>query len=130
MTELAAYTSSREIPDAIGWHAGHCLLIECKTSLSDFCADRRKPARTYGPAIGEWRFYFVPEELQDVGPLPEGWGLYYVTGKQVRHAQGPEFANMGPRPFQGESDIASEKALLLSAIRRLRISGCVYVVGR
>jgi hypothetical protein len=127
MTELDAYTSSGEIPDAIGWHAGHSVLVECKVSPADLRADAKKPARTYGPALGEWRFYFVPEEMKDVDQLPEGWGLYYATGKQIRHARGPEFHNMGPRPFQNKSDLVSEKALLLSALRRLRISGCVFV---
>ena len=31
-----------EFLDVIGWHAGKSIVIECKASLSDFYADRRK----------------------------------------------------------------------------------------
>lgn len=35
--------TSGEEPDAIGFRMGFSTLIECKTSRSDYYADRRKP---------------------------------------------------------------------------------------
>ena len=45
--ELTACTNSGEIPDAIGFKYGHSILVECKTSRSDFLSDKKKTFRKY-----------------------------------------------------------------------------------
>ena len=66
-----------EMPDAIGFkrYDGESILVECKTTLSDFYADKRKAWRML-PTIGmgRWRWYLTPPGLLDGRELPEGWG--------------------------------------------------------
>jgi len=116
---------SWEIPDAVGWCGQQCILIECKTSLSDFRADLKKASRNGAPTVGAWRFYLALPDIVPAEELPDGWGLYEVSGRSVHHKAGPEYRNMGNTPF--ESDKGMESAMLLSVIRRLQISSCVYV---
>lgn len=120
LTEHVAYTRSRETPDAIGWVNNRAILIECKTNRADLFADRRKPSRHKAfPALGVWRFYFVPPDLlgiANIEHIAEGWGLYGVHGKRIIHASGAKYNNAGKPPF--ESDRDSEIALLISALAK------------
>lgn len=78
-----------ESPDAIGFriaeerHMGGCTIIECKTSMSDFLADMKKPHRL-NPEIGmgRFRYYMCPEGLIPEERLPAGWGLLYVGARK------------------------------------------------
>lgn len=116
ISELVAYTKSGEIPDAIGWVHNRCILIECKTSLSNFYADRRKRSRWDGfPALGHWRFYLTPPSL--IVKPPRGWGVYEVHSKRILHTGGVRYANAAKPPFESCRD--SEIALLLSQLSRL-----------
>ena len=115
LSELVAYTHSRETPDAIGWVNGLCILVECKASMSDFKADQKKAARADGhPALGDWRFYLTPPDLI-VGPQA-GWGLYEVHGTRVVWKSGEKYANAKRAPFEGCK--RSEIAMLVSALAR------------
>ena len=83
-------SSSPEIPDAIGWKSHPMsILVECKTSVSDFYADKKKPGRiaeTRGAGIGRLRYYMTPPGLLSVGMIERqrpGWGLVEVTGRVV-----------------------------------------------
>lgn len=72
-----------EEPDAIGWKAGGstCIVVECKTSRSDFMADRKKPVARraeFAGRMGTHRYYLVPEGLVKPEELPPGWGLLYA----------------------------------------------------
>lgn len=79
----------KENPDAIGWKFTYgttakegSILVECKTSRSDFKADAKKLFRqepTKG--IGNWRYYMCPEGIISESELPDKWGLAYVTDK-------------------------------------------------
>jgi len=115
LTELVAYTASGETPDAIGWVNGASIMVECKRSRSDFLADRKKPARRGGRALGHWRFYVTPTGLLRPEELPDGWGLYEVS-RQVRHKGGVRHSNARPAPFKSDRD--SEVAMLVSALAR------------
>jgi hypothetical protein len=120
LSELVAYTESIETPDAIGWVFNRTILVECKTSLSDFYADRKKRSRLHEqPALGVWRFYLtVPGLLSPKNMLKApGWGFYEVHGKRVVHAGGNEYCNAGEPPFNSDRD--SEVALLVSALARI-----------
>lgn len=117
LQELVAYTKSGEIPDAVGWVHNKCVLIEVKTSRADFLAEKKKRARNEGkPALGHWRFYLTPEGLIRPEEIPDGWGLYEVCGKNVKHSGGKQYRNAIDPPLQSCRD--SEIALLVSAFGR------------
>lgn len=119
LAELVAYTNTGETPDAIGWVWNQSILVECKTSRSDFFADQKKPSRhPRARALGCWRFYLTPPGLISVDEIPEGWGLYGVYGRTIKYAGGVKYSNAGRAPFGSCRD--SEVALLLSALRRIK----------
>ena len=111
-------SAAPEIPDAVGWVSGKCVVVECKTSKADFRADRKKWHRSHGEnsALGVWRFYLAPAGVIPHEEIPSGWGLYEVHGRRVIHATGLRYANMKPPPFT--SNIRRENTMLLSALRR------------
>ena len=92
-TEFAC--SGGEIPDAIGWQYEHSILVECKTSRSDFSADKSKPWRRL-PEIGMGleRYFMVPEGVITAADLcgldarlqfeRSKWGLLWVCKNHVR----------------------------------------------
>lgn len=60
----------------------YSVLIEAKTSRSDFLRDAKKPHRQLGAsALGDLRYYICPEGLISVDELPEKWGLLYVNSR-------------------------------------------------
>jgi len=119
LSELVAYTRSGETPDVIGWVHNTAILIECKISLSDFYADRKKRARHVDfPALGAWRFFLTPSGMVPKGKIGYGWGLYEVHGRKIIHADGWQYNNAGFPPFKSDRD--SEVAMLLSALARLK----------
>ena len=120
-----AYTGNGELPDAIGWRDGLSILIECKTSRSDFLADKGKRFRKadVGCGMGDWRFYLCPSDIIRVDDLPEGWGLLYAKGRQIVKVHGYP-GNCGwwsRKPFEGNK--RSETQMMYSALRRMVIRG-------
>ena len=68
-----------ERPDAIGFHRDQgSIVIETKTSRSDFLADRKKPHRLIG-GVGDYRYFLAPPDLIKIDELPEKWGLMTIT---------------------------------------------------
>jgi hypothetical protein len=116
LTELVAYTKSRETPDAIGWVRNWSILIECKTSRTDFKKDQQKLSRKYIPGLGHWKIYLTEKGLLDGFEIPNGWGLYEVCGKTIRYNRGIKYYNTAQPPNQSCRD--SEVALLVSALER------------
>lgn len=58
------------------------VLIEAKTSRSDFLVDRKKSHRINPETgVGKWRYYICPTGLIKPTELPEKWGLIYVNGR-------------------------------------------------
>lgn len=121
LTEFVA-GSAREIPDAIGWtHGGKwSYLVECKTSVGDFYAERRKPAKRsewlYG-AIGRERYYLTERGVlgaERVKKNRPGWGLLEVRGRQVR-------VILKAIPFDHRC-LLRETPLMYSYIRRHQIN--------
>jgi hypothetical protein len=90
LTEFGS--SSPEIPDAIGWAWGGrwSYLVECKTSKSDFYADKKKPGRCGLRAhhgIGRERYYMAPKGVLSAELVRKhrpGWGLLEICGRRVR----------------------------------------------
>lgn len=103
-----------EIPDAIGWRrAGYeSLLVECKTSISDFKKDFDKPHRK-GPGIGNLRYYFTPAKLLKIEDIPAGWGLAEFGGYHVKIVKKPDQVFI--KTMHSESQ---EKHMLYSAMMR------------
>lgn len=79
---------NQEVPDAIGWRPcrgldGGSVLVEVKTSRSDFLADRKKPHRISPvEGMGTFRYYMVPEGMVKPSELPERWGLVEVNARK------------------------------------------------
>lgn len=121
-------TAAPEIPDVIGFGSGsHSVMIECKTSRSDFFADRNKPFRFPGcEALGKFRYYCVPSGLIKAEELPEGWGLINVDERRrSRAVVNPLGKSWGPEREAAEHKVShwGERAMMYSALRRLQIRG-------
>lgn len=111
LTGLVALTSSGEIPDVIGWEWRESHLIECKTSVADFRADRQKPFRRVPElGMGKYRWYLAPAGVIPHDEVPANWGLLEV-GKRNRIAI---IRKATAQPY----DACNEIALLLSELRR------------
>jgi hypothetical protein len=81
-----ARQDGREIADVFAArHSGDdTMIIECKVSRADFLADLKKQHRQDGMALGNRRYYFVPDGLVLPEEIPNPWGLiYWQTNKRV-----------------------------------------------
>jgi hypothetical protein len=102
-----------EQPDVFGFCTGKSILIECKVSRADFLTDREKPFRAMMEmGIGSERWYMAPQGVINKGAVPANWGLLEVT--QGRHIL------VIKRPEEQDRNTASEIAILISALRRLK----------
>jgi len=117
-------TRCRETPDSIGWRDSLSILVECKTSRSDFLADKKKFFRmSYGEkyALGDWRFYMCPIGIiKPCDLIGTGWGLLYVESinKKIKRILAPKGnTKWHPAPFKGNKK--EENMLLVSALRRI-----------
>lgn len=119
-----AATGNGEIPDAIGWRDGLSILVECKTSRSDFMADKgKKFRRTPEKGMGDWRFFLCLPDIITVADLHPGWGLLYAYPKQIKKIHGVP-GNCGwwnGKPFEGNKRV--ETQMLYSALRRMVVRG-------
>lgn len=109
ITEMA---TTGEEPDAIGWNRNESVLVECKTSRSDFFTDFGKPHRmmqAYG--VGKLRYYLTLPGVIRMTELPACWGLLEVTGTKIRLARKAE-----PQPAWNHRQ---ETRMLVSALRRI-----------
>jgi hypothetical protein len=77
-------SGANEKPDAIGFTGDGSILIECKTSVSDFYSDRKKRWRKKPElGMGGLRYYLTPPKLIRKKKLPEGWGLLECRPKSI-----------------------------------------------
>ena len=111
--ELAA--ASHENPDVIGWAPGAgSVLIECKSSRSDFMQDAKKGVRKNPrTGMGQRRYYLCPPDVIQVTDLPAKWGLLWATKGNVivkREARG-----------YPERNLLAEVRFLSSMLRRAQI---------
>lgn len=113
-----------EIPDAIGWAYGGrvSVLIECKASRSDFCADKEKHFRKHPEkGMGQYRYMMAPAGLLRDIEMPDGWGLAEVQNRSV-------IVRRLPTLFETYS-WRHEMQLLWSAARRMDIQSVVIDSG-
>ena len=128
-TELRSH-GSREQPDVVGFRSTCSCVIECKTSRSDFIADRKKPERSGARAIGTYRLYLAQTGLISLKDVPAGWGiLSEVDGEISQVLSIMPTGNLWPiygsgdeewLSFQHISDIGIERDVLFSIARRRR----------
>lgn len=119
ISELSTGTS--ETPDIIAWGSGACsMLIECKISRQDFLSDRKKRFRENSTeGVGDRRYYAAPRGLIKIEELPHQWGLFEVKGRDISIKKEAEYQQTSKR---------HECVMLMSVVRRLKISTAVYVV--
>lgn len=113
-------TSSPETPDAIGWNeTGKSILIECKASRSDFRADASKLFRIHEESgMGDERYFLVSRRVAPLDELPEGWGLLVSNGREIEERV---------KPARKTSNKNNEIKMMMSIIRRLKISTAVFI---
>lgn len=116
------HTSNGEIPDVIGWSGeAVSILIECKASRSDFLSDKKKHFRREPDrGMGDKRYVAVPKGLVSPDEVPDEWGLLEIGKNSVRVRREADLVKSNKR---------SECVVLMSALRRLKISTAVYVVS-
>jgi hypothetical protein len=120
ISELVTSTAYGEIPDIIGYMSGKqkTVLIECKTSYSDFIADQKKPFRNPllpESGMGDQRWYFAEKGIIPLEKVPEKWGLLEIAedGK-IKTAKKCELFKT--KNYRNEINI------LLSAMCRLKVT--------
>lgn len=113
--ELASYAV--EQPDAIGWlNGGYSYLIECKTSLSDFYADRQKARHKNGTGgVGAECFYLCEPGIITPERLHEPWGLLYCHPKRITVEVVPT--------YNETRDMQAELTMMYSLLRRVEVRG-------
>ena len=107
------HCTANEIPDAIGWRYARAIVVECKTSVADYYADRQKPAWRAGRLVGWKRYYLTTPRLIDplANTLPTGFGLLEYDGRIVHvRVQAQE---------RSDADRHEEVRILLSVARRV-----------
>lgn len=112
-------TDSQVTPDAIGFlraphgRPGWSVYVECKTSRSDFRADKKKPIHTRPESCpGQERWYLTAPGLVRVNEVPPGWGLAEAGHNRVRLLQD------AARGEFSASRASEDMGILLSALRR------------
>lgn len=127
-------TMCSETPDVIGWKWSESILIECKTSRSDYLADRKKHFRIDPDGgLGAYRFYLCPKGVIKINDLPYNWGLIYVNEKgkaKIRHnpynKDHPD-ANTWEGGFLARN-FTGERQIMMSALRRLHLRGVINLI--
>lgn len=106
-------STAMERPDAIGWHYGTSIVVECKCTRSDFFADRSKPhMRDEKWGMGRRRYYLVPYGLVTAKEVPAWCGLAYA------HSRSIEWVKEAPLRDIHALSAVEECTVLASAIRR------------
>ena len=107
-----------QIPDAIGWTGFASILVECKTSRTDFAADAKKSHHRRDRMMGNYRFYLTEAGLLAPEEIPPRWGLAEIRGRRIMKIK--------QLACDGDADWQDERALLLSCLQRL---GAASVTG-
>lgn len=118
-------TSAIEVPDALGLRSDYTILVECKTSRSDFLADQKKIFRQLPEeGMGDFRFYLCEPDLIKIEDLPERWGLLYWDGKRVKKIRAPK-GNiwLSQKEHRFNKNVKAEHKIMYSALRRIELRG-------
>jgi hypothetical protein len=134
---------SGEIPDAIGFKSNCSIVVECKTSRSDFLADREKPFRLDpSEGLGDHRYFLCPEGVITPKDDLKGWGLLYLKNGKIRRVVCPitkriedyyhkgrmtNWTNWNIRPHT--KNVSKELCFVTSIARRLA-EGCPHLAKK
>lgn len=127
--------SGWETADAIGFGGKvQSIVVECKTSRSDYLADQRKPFRVYPDGgMGTHRIYCAPVGLLRLQELPAKWALLEVGANSRTRLtyrpdeKRPDAAFLTTAHAQKRSKEA-EQSVMYSALRRLQALGVVEMI--
>jgi hypothetical protein len=105
----------------MGWKAtGRSILIECKASLSDFRADRKKKPRiSKRTGIGELRYYMAPRGIIPENEIPTGWGFLEIwegKRKSVHRVRESEIHKLGVHQLRNEMRMLISELILYQGI--------------
>lgn len=143
---LTERTTGKEFHDAIGWHPNWrgvpvSYVVECKVSVSDFRADRRKKSRaSYDVRPGQHCYYLTPMNLLTVDrsgwplgakELPDGWGLLELEAahRAVRLTTHPRSQGDECRDDRTVDQLRGEVEQLYMELMRYQSQGVYYPRG-
>ncbi|MBU2723882.1 hypothetical protein [Acidithiobacillus ferridurans] len=117
---------NKEVVDAIGWRpygerAGS-VLVEAKTSRSDFFADRAKKHRANSErGVGKYRYFMAPEGLLRMDEIPPQWGFITVNRRgHIKVVAGHVHLRRGePDSWAHPCHAPAETALLIQCLARV-----------
>ena len=107
-------SKNKEEPDAIGWKASgfESTVIECKASVADFHADKKKEFRQNPKSgMGLLRYFLTPHGLVGLHEIPKGWGLLCVM-------EDGRISQRKPAEIFKERDMAAEFAAIYQVAKK------------
>ena len=111
-------TASVENPDVWGLSGGNTVVIEVKTSRSDFLHDKKKLCRqNKNWSCGNYKYYLVPKGLISKDEVPDNWGLLEWNEGKIELIKRPEFI---------ESSGYGDLSILSSIARREGVKNKIY----
>jgi len=114
VSELVTANATGETPDVVGWNYYTSVMVEVKTSLADLRRDKLKIYKKRGLGVGEYKYYCLPQSLRidAANIVPLEYGLLSITddGK----------IDIYRAAVKSESNLQTERTMLLSVIRRLK----------
>lgn len=112
-----------EFPDAIGWTAHECFVVECKTSKADLLANNKKCL-----TLGSGRYFLFEEDVfqECKGLIPEDYGIL-IAYKTLRTVPSLEYYSVsqlrGAGSKQFERDLIGEIHYLRSRVLAIQNYG-------
>lgn len=113
LSEFVTANYCGETPDILGFNYWTSVMIEVKTSRSDFKADMKKRFKKFSKGSGEFKFYACPYGMLDPDEMPDMYGLIYIDVDE-------NITLVKPALRQKNADLRVERSMLLSYIRRLK----------
>jgi hypothetical protein len=121
-------TSAGEIPDVIGWHIGNSVVIECKTSRSDFLRDKDKCHHRADRAMGKYRYFLAPKGTISVHELDENTGLLEIAEGVFDSKPRITVTKKAIMRVRTEQQIQGEFLVLTSALRRIQTREFITII--
>lgn len=105
--------SSDESADVLGFNGSTSILIEVKSSRSDFLKDNKKWFRRFDTkTLGNYKYYYCVEGIIKPEEIPTDWGLIYDYPAARK-------SRIKVRAQKVEANEYWERAYMYSALRRI-----------
>lgn len=119
-------TGASETPDAIGFTSRESIVIECKTSRTDFFRNGEKFHEQSERSVGDERWFLTIAGLVQPGEVPDGWGLLeihitdMVIGSRSNKSRGHFIRRIvhPPRRERTAGSFVAERLMLISIAQR------------